>query len=140
MIRAVIDTNVLVSAMISRDGNEALIVLAISQGLVVPCVSVEILREYSGVLQREKFGFSTQEVEAVIGLFERQGLLLDSFPAVNLSPDPGDDKFLACALAGEVNFLVTGNKRHFPQIEGPRPKIVNAAELLELITLGLGND
>ena len=128
MIRAVIDTNVLVSAMISRDGNEALIVLAVSQGLVVPCVSVEILREYSGVLQRERFGFSSQEVEAVLGLFQRHGLLREAFSVAKLSPDPDDDKFIACALAGEVDFLVTGNKRHFPRSEGPGPKIVNAED------------
>ena len=140
MIRAVIDTNVLVSAMISREGNEALILLAISQGLVVACVSAEILREYSGVLQREKFGFSSDEVEEMLGLFRRQGVLLDAVPLVDLSPDPEDNKFIACAVAGDVDFLVTGNKRHFPQAKGPGPKIVNAAELLELIILELGNN
>lgn len=139
MIRAVIDTNVLVSAMISREGNEALIVLAISQGLVVPYVSAEILREYSGVLQREKFGFSSDEVKEVLDLFRRQGLLLDVVPVVDLSPDPDDNEFIACAVAGNVDFLVTGNKRHFPQVQAMGPKIVDAAELLELITLGLGN-
>ena len=138
MIRAVIDTNVLVSAMISREGNEALIVLAISQGLVVPCVSAEILREYSGVLQREKFGFSSDEVEALLGLFQRQGVLLEAVPITNLSPDPDDDKFIACALVGNAEFLVTGNKKHFPQVPHAGPKIVNSAELLEFITLELG--
>ena len=139
MIRAVIDTNVLVSAMISPNGNEALIVLAISQGLVLPYVSAEILGEYSGVLRRERFGFPAQEVEAVLALFQRQGARLDAVPVANLSPDPDDDNFIACALAGEAEFLVTGNKRHFPPIQGPRPKIVNSGELLELITLELGN-
>jgi len=125
--------------MISREGNEALIVLAISQSLVVPCVSAEILREYSGVLQREKFGFSSDEVEAVMGLLKRQGILLDAVPAANLSPDPDDDKCIACALAGKVEFLVTGNKKHFPQPHDAGPKIVNSAELLEIITLEWGN-
>jgi putative PIN family toxin of toxin-antitoxin system len=126
--------------MISRAGNEALIVLAISQGLVVPCVSAEILREYLGVLKREKFGFSRDEVEAVLGLFKRQGVLLEAVPTTNLSPDPGDDKFIACALTGKADFLVTGNKKHFPQLPDAGPRIVNSAELLEFITLELGNE
>lgn len=105
---------------------------------MVPCVSAEILREYSGVLQRKRLGFSSEEVEAVLGLFHRHGRLLDKFPTANLSPDPDDDKFIACALAGQVDFLVTGQKRHFPRIQGSGPKIVNAAELRELITLELG--
>ena len=53
------------------------------------------------------------------------------------SPDPGDDKFIACALAGKADFLVTGNKRHFPQTEFRNTRVVNAAELLEFITLEL---
>ncbi len=48
MIRAVIDTNVLVSALISRSGNEALLLLAVKQGLVRPCFSPAVLKEYSG--------------------------------------------------------------------------------------------
>jgi uncharacterized protein len=57
MIRAVIDTNVLVSAMISSAGNEALLVTAINQGLVAPCLSREILQEYSDVLLRPRLDF-----------------------------------------------------------------------------------
>ena len=57
MIRVVVDTNVLVSAMIKSSGNEALLVLAVSQGLITPCLSDEICEEYCGVLARPKFGF-----------------------------------------------------------------------------------
>jgi len=49
MIRAVIETNVLMSAMIAPSGNESLIVLAAIQGLITPCLSQEICEEYSGV-------------------------------------------------------------------------------------------
>jgi len=57
VIRAVIDTNVLVSGLLSPAGNEALILLAIHQGLVHPCFSEEILEEYAAVLARPKFAF-----------------------------------------------------------------------------------
>ncbi len=117
MIRAVIDTNVLVSAMISPAGNEALLVMAINQGLVAPCLSREILEEYSDVLLRPRFGFPQDEIDDMLNLLRRHGHLLDPVPIARTSPDPDDDKFIACAIAGKVDFLVTGNKRHFPQIQ-----------------------
>ncbi|MBV8773172.1 MAG: PIN domain-containing protein [Deltaproteobacteria bacterium] len=52
-------------------------------------------------------------------------------------PDPGDDKFLACAKAGRVDFIVTGNKRHFPSRASGPIRVVNAAQLLDRITLEL---
>lgn len=137
MIRAVLDTNVLVSAMISSAGNEALLVMAINQGLVVPCYSEEILEEYSGVLCRKRFGFAADSVRALLDLFRRQGDLIDAPPLTGVSPDPGDDKFIACAAAGKVDFLVTGNKRHFPGSQLMGARIVNAGELLGFITLEL---
>jgi len=67
VIRAVIDTNVLVSAMISPSGNEALLLLAVRQGFVKTCFSDEILEEYSGVLTRRRFGFAADEITAADG-------------------------------------------------------------------------
>ena len=55
MIRAVIDTNVLVSGLLSPAGNETLILLAIHQGLVHPCFSEGILEEYAAVLARLRY-------------------------------------------------------------------------------------
>ena len=68
MIRAVIDTNVLVSAMIAPSGNEALLLLAINQNLFSPCFSVEILDEYEEVLRRPKFGFEADEIKSLMDL------------------------------------------------------------------------
>lgn len=55
----------------------------------------------------------------------------------HVSPDPDDDKFIACALTGNAEFMVTGNKKHFPQSQLAGVKLVSAGELLELITLEL---
>ena len=59
MIRAVVDTNVLVSALIAPSGNEAFILLAVQERLVKPSVSEEILGEYAEVLARPKFRLHT---------------------------------------------------------------------------------
>ncbi|MFI4986409.1 MAG: putative toxin-antitoxin system toxin component, PIN family [Alphaproteobacteria bacterium] len=133
MIRAVVDTNVLVSALISPSGNEALIVLAIHQRLLRPCFSEEILREYAEVLARPKFAFPLDEIEALLARVRSQGELLHPEPSPSTSPDPGDAKFLACAQAARADFIVTGNKRDFPQGQYGPTRVVNAGELLDLI-------
>lgn len=136
MIRAVVDTNVFVSALISPAGNEALIVLAIRQGLLRPYFSAEILQEYAEVRARPKFDFPSDEIEALIALVRSHGEeVRDPAPRSSGSPDPTDEKFLACAKAAGADFIVTGNKRDFPPQACGAIRVVNAAELLERITL-----
>jgi uncharacterized protein len=89
VIRAVVDTNVLVSAMISSEGNEALLVMAVNQGLVVPCFSDEILYEYSEVLLRPRFAFPGDEVDALLDLFRRRGQPVNPGPVAHVSPESG---------------------------------------------------
>lgn len=104
MILVVIDTNVLVSAMISSVGNEALIIMAINQGLVTPCFSQEMLEEYSDVLIRKKFGFAQEEVDALLDLLRRRGkhfnhlqssqsLLIPTTTNLSLAPWQGKPTF-----------------------------------------------
>lgn len=77
------------------------------------------------------------EVDALLAMLRRRGILVIPSPMAGFSPDPDDDKFVACALTGEADFIVTGNTRHFPQTQPSRARVVNAAELLEFITLEL---
>ena len=109
MIRAVIDTNVLVSGMIAPSGNEALILLAINQELVSPCFSAEIQQEYEQGLRRPKFGFEAEGVESLLNLIRRRGELIQSAPILPLSPDPGDDKFIACAFS--IKIRIPGHRK-----------------------------
>ncbi len=133
MIRAVIDTNVLVSGLLAPAGNEALIVLAIHQGLVRPCLSAEILREYADVLARPKFASPPADVAAVLAMFRDHGELIAPTAPAPASTDPGDAKFMQCAEAAGAEFIVTGNKRHFPPAIGVT-RVVGAGELLDRIT------
>jgi uncharacterized protein len=135
VIRAVIDTNVLVSAMIAPSGNEALLVLAARQGFIRPCFSEEICDEYSGVLGRPKFGFSSDEIAALLNLLRENREMISPSTVLEGSPDPGDDKFIAYALAAKADYLVTGNKRDFPEDRIAPAMLVNAGELLNIITL-----
>ena len=134
MIRAVIDTNVLVSGLLSPAGNEALILLAIHQGLVHPCFSEEILEEYAAVLARPKFSFPPDEIAAVLAMLRSQGELFQPDLSAAVSSDPADTKFLHCAQAAQADYIVTGNKRDFPDASYGSTRIVNAGELLDRIT------
>ena len=93
MIRAVIDTNVLVSGLLSPAGNEALIVLAIHQGFVRPCLSEPIIAEYAAVLARPKFAFPPEEIEAVLAMLQGTGEIFRPEESPVVSPDPADTKF-----------------------------------------------
>jgi putative PIN family toxin of toxin-antitoxin system len=134
VIRAVIDTNVLVSGLLAPAGNEALILLAIHQGLVQPCFSEEILEEYAAVLARPKFAFSPDEIAAVLAMFRSQGELFRPDVSAAASSDPADTKFLQGAAAAQADYLVTGNKRDFPDASYGPTRVVNAGELLDRIT------
>lgn len=136
MIRAVVDTNVLVSALIAPTGNEALILLAIRQGLVKPSFSEEILGNTLNSWLDGNSASRLDEINARIALLRSQGEEIEKpEPLASSLPDPGDDKFLACAKAASVDFIVTGNKRHFPPRACGAIRVVNAAQLLDRITL-----
>ena len=78
-------------------------IIAIHQGLLIPYFSAEILEEYRDVLLRPRFGFLAEEVQALVNLLQHRGALLNPPPILRISPDPGDDKFIACAVAAEAD-------------------------------------
>ena len=133
MIRVVLDTNVVVSALISPFGNEALVIHAVQIGSVVPCYSRAIADEYAGVLVRPKFSFAPNAIEGLLSLLTSAGEIVTPRRLRRLSPDPKDDDFIACAMAANADFLVTGNKRHFPAGSYGPARVVSARELIEYL-------
>ncbi len=111
---AVIDTNVLVSAAINREGAPGQLVAKIRTLELTPVVSAAILDEYAEVLRRSRFNFSRDWVDELLA--DMEALALHVRPATiataNL-PDPDDAPFIATALAAGCP-VVTGNARHFP--------------------------
>jgi len=133
MILAVIDTNVIVSALISPFGNEALLLAAVQAGIVAPCLSQPIMEEYAGVLARPRFGFRPAQIAGLIALLRSHAHVVDPPALGRRSPDAGDDMFIACAIASGARYLVTGNKRHFPDSRYGSAQVVSAGELLPLL-------
>ncbi|OYY93633.1 MAG: putative toxin-antitoxin system toxin component, PIN family [Hydrogenophilales bacterium 28-61-23] len=111
---AVIDTNVLVSASINREGTFGQLVAKIRLLELTPVVCAAILDEYADVLRRPRFNFPQDWVDDL--LTDMAALALHVRPAniatANL-PDPSDAPFIATALAAGCP-IVTGNARHFP--------------------------
>lgn len=135
MIRAVIDTNVVVSGLISPKGNEALVLLAVHQGIIHPCVSEDILEEYADVLRRRKFGFTVDVVAALVKMFRQRSIISDHKTVLNdSSPDPDDTVFIQCAVDTDAEYFITGNKRHFPRPVYGKCQVVGAAEVLAVIS------
>lgn len=134
MICAVIDTNVIVSALLTRhaDSATARILDAITSGVIKSVCSSEILQEYRDVLARRKFGFSPEKIADVLAVFEEDSLMLDGKHSDEEFPDEKDRVFYEVALAAHdedvTTRLVTGNLKHFPK----SVVVVTPAEFCEL--------
>lgn len=113
-MRAVFDTNVLVSGLISPSGPPGEILRLLETGLIVPCLSESILGEYRNVLARPEFRFPVFKIASLLQRFEAVGELVVAELLPGDFPDPKDAPFLEAALAAHADFLVTGNLRHFP--------------------------
>lgn len=113
-MRVVLDTNVLVSGLISPSGPPGEILRLLETAPIVPCFSENILGEYREVLGRPKFGFSEGTIDRLLRQFAAVGERVAAEPLLLELPDPKDEDFLAVALEAYADFLVTGNLRHFP--------------------------
>ncbi len=111
MIRAVLDTNTVISALLFSGTASRLVSLWQSRRVTV-LVSRQILEEYLQVLAYPKFHLSNQEIKALV-----EEELLPFVEPVRVRRalavvrrDPDDDKFLECAVAGRAGYLVTGDR------------------------------
>lgn len=129
---AVIDTNILVSALLSShdDAATVLVVGKLFSGEVIPLFSDEILKEYHEVLRRAKFHFSEETVNMLLLAIEKFGERVVPLPTGELFPDMKDLPFyeVAATRQEDTAYLVTGNIKHFPK----KPFIVTAKEYLDI--------
>ena len=116
-IYAVIDTNVIVSALLSHYNDTATVVLMrkIIRGEVIPLYNESILNEYIEVLNRKKFSFTESMISATLKVIKDYGIILDNTESDVSLPDPKDLVFYEVALSKDDSFLVTGNIKHFPK-------------------------
>jgi putative PIN family toxin of toxin-antitoxin system len=136
MIKVVLDTNVVVSALLNEDGLEgAVLELALSKRLAL-YVSGPVLAEYAGVLHRPKFSLGAPRIERVLAGISKAATLVDPRKPVTVSRDDADNRFLECAQEADADFLVTGNLKHFPK-QWKSTRVVNARQFIEAVALDL---
>jgi putative PIN family toxin of toxin-antitoxin system len=133
MIRVVIDTNVLVSALLTRGGlPEAVINLAIS-GEVQWFSSESILAEYEDVLKRPRLAIDSGKSADAMAKIRATVSVVSPAVRVAAASDPDDNQFLECAEAAQAHYVVTGNIRHYPEVwKGTR--IVTPREFIDAWT------
>jgi putative PIN family toxin of toxin-antitoxin system len=110
-IRVVLDTNVLVSALILR-GKLNKLVDFWREGRIIPLLSRETFDEFRRVLEYPKFVLSKKEIntiieEEILPFFEVFDI---THEVTGICRDPDDDKFLACAVSATADFIVSGDK------------------------------
>lgn len=129
---AVIDTNVLVSAMLKKNTPPDKIIRHIFKENIIPLLNKEILDEYREVLARPKFKFSEASVHSIITNIIKKAIFVDAAPLDEILPDPKDIVFYEVVMEGRKSsdtYLITGNLKHFPT----SPFIVDPRTMLEII-------
>jgi putative PIN family toxin of toxin-antitoxin system len=110
----VLDTNVLVSGLLSPFGPCGEIVRMVSSAELTLSFDARIITEYKEVLLRPKFKFEKDKIDALLDHIEHRGLAVASSPLPQSLPDIDDEPFLEVAIAAKVICIVTGNHIHFP--------------------------
>lgn len=117
-MRAVNDTNVLVSGIINPHGPPGRIVDAVLAEAITVLYDDRILSEYRDVLMRPTFGFKRADVETIVDFIEVAGEHISAKGVDLILPDPTDLPFLEVAMGGAADALVSGNLKHFKPRRG----------------------
>ena len=128
----VIDTNVLVSAVLKSHSVPGSIVELAFDGPIIPILNEAIEKEYREVLSRPKFHLPEDLIEGIMSTFHKRAIYVDAEHLDVELPDPKDLVFYEVVMEErkeEEAYLVTGNIRHFPN----RPFIVTPREMLDII-------
>ena len=131
-MRVVLDSNVLVSALLGQGGPRRLLLHLSREHVIVS--SVQMLAELEDVLHRDKFQLTEGQIKNYISLIISGSTVLDiaDYPEV-IRADPDDDVVLASALEGDADCIVTGDKHLLLLREYRETKIITVKQMLALI-------
>lgn len=133
---AVIDTNVLVSALLAalkdKESSPLRILLSVLDGAMDPIFNDEIIAEYREVLHRPKFHFLEESISQILKAVSTLGIHSDRITSEEACNDPKDVVFYEVTLSVEDAYLVTGNIKHFPV----KPFVVTPAQMIQILLSG----
>ncbi len=115
MLKAVLDTNVVLSAYLNLEGPSRVILDLVFSGHFRCFVSNPLLEEYEEVLKRPRFERDPREIARSIRPMRDAAILVVPRKRLQITSDSDDNKVLECALAARADYVVTGNTRDFPE-------------------------
>lgn len=130
-LRLILDTNVVVSAALQEEGFPR---IALTIALSRPArlyISQPILDEYAEVLFRGEFDIPRGERLRLLQLIKNRSFLVSPYRRLEVTSDPDDNIFIECADAARADYLVTGNRRHFPRF-WKGTKVITPRELTDI--------
>lgn len=131
-MRIVLDTNVLVSAMLNPDGAPGAVIRGVLEGRLQLVVDNRIVFEYSDVLARPRFRLNRESVRTFLDYVEHEAEYATVPPLQADFDDPDDLPVYEVAVGASVPYLVTGNSRHFPS----NPMVMSPREFIQTILAG----
>lgn len=132
-MRIVLDTNVLVSGILSPHGPPAAVLRALLTERPRLCFDERILSEHRDVLHRGKFAFDRELVAEVLSFLEAAGIRALAQPLDVVLPDLADQMFIEVAVFGNADFLVIGNLKHYPNAARHGIAVVSPRQFLEAV-------
>jgi putative PIN family toxin of toxin-antitoxin system len=132
MLRVVLDTSTVVSGIVG--GISAEVIDLLREGAFQAIVSEEILQEYTQVLRRPRFSFPSWVVTDILNFFATQSIrVTPRIPVRVVVEDPDDNKFLEAALAGQADYILSGDN-HLLRLETFEGiPIIGSRQFLQLI-------
>jgi putative PIN family toxin of toxin-antitoxin system len=135
VIRVVLDTNVVVAALLQPLGPPAQIFALAIEGVIQACVSGNVYAEYEEVISRPRFKRDANTIASMLRTIRERCFWVKPTESIRDCSDSDDDIFLECASAAQAQYLVTGNLKHFPA-SWMDIQIVTPRRLLDELTAG----
>jgi putative PIN family toxin of toxin-antitoxin system len=134
VLRVVLDTNVLISAVLFGGKPRQILEKAI-RGEIRLCISEPILDELKGVLQRPKFDYSPEMIQVILKELAGVSDFVNASKTMDVVlEDPEDNRILECAVEAEANYIVTGDSHLLKLSRYQNIEIVNAVAFLETLS------
>lgn len=127
---AVIDTNVIISALITTKSDSATVRILdkLFDEEIIPLYNQEILKEYREVMSRPTFQITQSDIELVIKAIIEGGIEIDEVISDLVLTDQKDQVFYDVFLSFPDSYLITGNLKHFPIND----HIISPAEMISI--------
>jgi len=130
-LRLVLDTNVVVSAALQEEGFPRIVLSIAFARPARLYISRPILDEYAEVLSRGELDVPRGQRQRLLQLIKNRSFLVARYRRLEVTSDPDDNIFIECADAARADYLITGNRRHFPRF-WKGTKIITPREFIEI--------